>query len=312
VVIERSMSPGEFIVDDRPIVKLAQIDPLRVEVVAPVGLFGAIPKGMHAEIIPEADIEGDHVARVTVVDKIIDAASGTFGVRLELPNLEHRIPGGLRCKLRFFSEAEEAELEALRKAPVEPRPVPPSPTANRLLINAPRRAHSPHGNGLRLCQSIGPFESAEQADQLSRLLVNSTTPLQTYQKSQSRIVGYRVLTPPMNSVASAKTLANMLEKKGFKNLWVIPKGAQKSRISLGQYKGKKYAEKRLRQIASLGIDANVQPVVRENSKVWLEVETDASVIADNALRQLAAKTRPDLRVETTPCPQTTAQTDRSR
>jgi hypothetical protein len=32
---------------------------------------------------------------------VIDAASGTFGVRLELPNAEQQMPSGLRCLVRF-------------------------------------------------------------------------------------------------------------------------------------------------------------------------------------------------------------------
>jgi len=46
-------------------------------------------------------LPGVHKARVVVVDKVIDAASGTFGVRLTLPNPGRRIPAGLKCKARF-------------------------------------------------------------------------------------------------------------------------------------------------------------------------------------------------------------------
>jgi hypothetical protein len=44
-------------------------------------------------------------ARVVVVDRLIDAASNTFGVRLELPNEDYAIPGGLRCDVRFMPES---------------------------------------------------------------------------------------------------------------------------------------------------------------------------------------------------------------
>jgi multidrug efflux pump subunit AcrA (membrane-fusion protein) len=40
--------------------------------------------------------------RVAVVDRVVDAASSTFRVRLELPNPQHRIPAGLKCKVTFF------------------------------------------------------------------------------------------------------------------------------------------------------------------------------------------------------------------
>ena len=40
-------------------------------------------------------------AKVSIVDRVVDASSGTFGVRLELPNPGHRLPGGLKCRVRF-------------------------------------------------------------------------------------------------------------------------------------------------------------------------------------------------------------------
>jgi len=40
-------------------------------------------------------------ARVTVVDRVIDAASGTFGVRLALPNPDLKLPAGLKCRVKF-------------------------------------------------------------------------------------------------------------------------------------------------------------------------------------------------------------------
>ena len=38
-------------------------------------------------------------ARVTRVDKVLDAASNTFRVRLALPNPGHKLPAGSRCKI---------------------------------------------------------------------------------------------------------------------------------------------------------------------------------------------------------------------
>jgi len=101
VVVERLKSPGEF-VEDKPILRIAQLDPLRVEVIVPVSKFGTITNGMRAEVTPELAKKRKYIAEVTIVDKVIDAASGTFGVRLELPNPGNFIPGGLRCSLTFL------------------------------------------------------------------------------------------------------------------------------------------------------------------------------------------------------------------
>ncbi len=103
VIVDRMMSPGER-VDEQPILKVAQIDPLRVEVILPSSMFGSVTVGRRAAVVPEFPGDKVHVASVAIVDRVIDAASGTFGVRLELPNPDHEIPGGLHCHVRFLSE----------------------------------------------------------------------------------------------------------------------------------------------------------------------------------------------------------------
>jgi multidrug efflux pump subunit AcrA (membrane-fusion protein) len=100
VVVERFLSPGEYI-ENQSIMKIAQIDPLNVEVIVPVARFASIKVGMRAKVIPEAPIADQYMAEVKIVDRVIDAASGTFGVRLELPNPSYRIPAGLKCKVIF-------------------------------------------------------------------------------------------------------------------------------------------------------------------------------------------------------------------
>jgi RND family efflux transporter MFP subunit len=102
VVVERLLSLGEY-VENQPIMKLAQIDPLYVEVIMPVSTLGSVKVGMVAEVRPEAPVGGVYKAKVTIVDRVVDAASGTFGVRLELPNPDYKLPPGLKCKVRFLN-----------------------------------------------------------------------------------------------------------------------------------------------------------------------------------------------------------------
>jgi RND family efflux transporter MFP subunit len=99
-VVDVFIEPGES-VEDRPILQIARIDPLHVEVIAPVSMLGQIEPGVAAEVRLEEPVGGSYKAVVTVVDRLVDAASGTFGVRLELPNPEGRLPAGLRCRVRF-------------------------------------------------------------------------------------------------------------------------------------------------------------------------------------------------------------------
>lgn len=100
VVVERYMHPGEFPKQER-VLKLAQIDPLRVEVYVPVALLGRIAVGMTGLVKPEEPMKGEFQGKVTVVDRVVDAASGTFGVRMEVPNPDMKLPAGLKCTVRF-------------------------------------------------------------------------------------------------------------------------------------------------------------------------------------------------------------------
>ena len=106
VVTERLMTPGE-VVDEEVIMRVAQIDPLSVEVILPATRFGTIEVGTKVAVTPEIPGDEVHVASVAVVDRVIDAASGTFGVRLDLPNPDLSIPGGLHCEVEFLDETSE-------------------------------------------------------------------------------------------------------------------------------------------------------------------------------------------------------------
>jgi len=100
IVVERFLNPGEY-VKDQPLIKVAKINPLNVEVIIPTQYFTSIKVGMRAKVIPEDPIGGEYTAVVKIVDRVIDAASGTFGVRLQLPNPGNRLPSGLKCKVIF-------------------------------------------------------------------------------------------------------------------------------------------------------------------------------------------------------------------
>jgi RND family efflux transporter MFP subunit len=120
IVLERLLVPGEYRNDQSPIMTLAQIDPLRVEVFLPTSYFGMVHVGTEATVKPEEPIGGAYRAAVTVVDRVHDAASGTFGVRLNLPNEQLRLPAGIRCKVRFaLSYAAERAPTAVTGASLQ-------------------------------------------------------------------------------------------------------------------------------------------------------------------------------------------------
>ncbi len=100
VVVERYLALGEY-VDQKPVLRIAAIDPLRVDVLVPATAFGQLQPGMTGLVRPELASRPALQATVKTVDRLIDAASNTFRVRLELANPDGALPAGLRCKVEL-------------------------------------------------------------------------------------------------------------------------------------------------------------------------------------------------------------------
>lgn len=105
-VVRRLMAPGEHVYEQAKILKLAQIDPLFVEVNMPIAAFPFIEEGMKAEVRPSQPVGSVLTATVLVIDKVLDAASDTFGVRLVLPNPTMQLPAGVNCTVTFPAPAK--------------------------------------------------------------------------------------------------------------------------------------------------------------------------------------------------------------
>lgn len=101
VIIERYRTEGERI-EREPLVRVARVDPLRVEAIVPAAQFGSILAGQGALVKTDLPSFNALNAKVVLVDKVIDPASNSFRVRMVLPNPDNRIPAGLRCRVDFL------------------------------------------------------------------------------------------------------------------------------------------------------------------------------------------------------------------
>jgi len=107
VVVDRMLNPGDLAESGsgrKPVLRIARIDPLKIDVVLPASMFGRVAPGQSASVVAAVG-NARFSARVAMVDRVIDAASGTFVARLELPNPELRVPVGSLCTAEFGSGA---------------------------------------------------------------------------------------------------------------------------------------------------------------------------------------------------------------
>ncbi len=125
VVTERFINVGER-VEDKPVMRLAMLNPLRVELVMPASRYGSVVLDERLSVLPELPGTAAVSARVTHVDAMIDAASNTFRVRLSLPNPGHKLPAGARCKLLNAADTATAPaVPVVPYAPAAPAPLVP-------------------------------------------------------------------------------------------------------------------------------------------------------------------------------------------
>ncbi|MHC4481450.1 MAG: efflux RND transporter periplasmic adaptor subunit, partial [Planctomycetota bacterium] len=92
---------GEAVETHGPVLKLVSIDPLFVVGHVPIGTAGRIEVGSRAALELENMAGTSLECTVSVVDKVADAASGTYRVKLTLPNPDGAIMAGARGALTF-------------------------------------------------------------------------------------------------------------------------------------------------------------------------------------------------------------------
>lgn len=108
VVMDRMMHPGDL-ADNRdlrkPILKLADLSVLHVEVFVPASAYSRLNVGQQVEVVLDPAIGGRYPAKVAVIDRVFEAASGTVGVRLDMPNPGLKVPAGVKCKMTLADGA---------------------------------------------------------------------------------------------------------------------------------------------------------------------------------------------------------------
>lgn len=73
---------------------------------------GSVAEGQLARVTIPVPLDRVIYAPVVIIEKVIDVASGTFGVRVELPNPDYALPSGLECSVEFLAPtSNDAQAE---------------------------------------------------------------------------------------------------------------------------------------------------------------------------------------------------------
>ena len=101
IVVEKTLSKGEYLDQDGKLATIAKLDPLHVEAFLPVSYFDKVEIGMTAQVQATEPVEQTFTGTISVIDQVFDVASSTFGLRVNLLNPHGAIPAGQRCRVTF-------------------------------------------------------------------------------------------------------------------------------------------------------------------------------------------------------------------
>ena len=99
VVVKRLKQPGEY-VDETPFLRVVSLNPLHAEVFIQADLYGEISKNSTITLYTDSSETG-YAGEIKLIDPIIDAASNTFAITVELDNKKGQLVAGTRCRVEF-------------------------------------------------------------------------------------------------------------------------------------------------------------------------------------------------------------------
>ena len=120
------------------------------------------------------------------------------------------------------------------------------------------------------CFTLGPFEESVDRDRVADLLLGVEIKTTIRTTSQRRTSGYWVYLPPFANRQQARDMLAVLKEKGVSDFLIIPRGEKKNAISLGLFKGRETAQRRIRQLAKIGISAQFKENQTTSKFFWLD------------------------------------------
>ncbi len=315
VVMDRFKSVGEY-VEDEPMLRVAQLDPLHVEVIVSVNYLGRIAPGMQAQVTAVVPGSETHLATVERVDVVSDAASGTYGVQLSLSNPKHEIPAGLRCRLSFLrpDEKDSAKIADRQGRPATvkqadpaqadeipaPEPVrqPDVPTSEP----APETVTAPLPVEPPACYSVGPITDEVLATQLFDRLEKRSDALVLRNETINVYDDLLILAAPEPDRQATRRLIARLEKAGVTDYYLFRRGPHKGRVSLGLYRGSRTAAERREILAARGFETEIVNRRKTTTRFWLDGSLQAGTDLPDQAQEIATSLPPSAAFEQITCP----------
>ena len=159
------------------------------------------------------------------------------------------------------SQPEQKVVPAEEQAPVEPLPV------------------------VR-CYTLGPFKDESIMQQLKAVLAEKAQGVEVRKLEESEQHRYWVHIPALKDRAAAKAMTRTLAGKKIKDFYIVRGGENNNRISLGHFREKKHADRRIKLLKKHDIKAEIEIIYRHFNIYWLDYsEVDNQIEGEDFIQE---------------------------
>lgn len=140
------------------------------------------------------------------------------------------------------------------------------------------------------CHTIGPFTDLDRAKAVSERIRQLGANVTRRNKIEQEQYGYRVFLPPYKTREEAVAATQKLAKHGIQDYFIISDEDRKNGISLGLFRKKSGAIRRMEQVSRFDFKPQMEIRYRDNTIYWLDYEQTGELVTDSIWREITEET----------------------
>jgi len=148
------------------------------------------------------------------------------------------------------------------------------------------------------CPTIGPVPDGARAKTVGDWLRRHQVPTATRVMEEAVTAYYQIFLPPFATIDEANHHLHELKQAGITESSLIARGELRHGISLGVYRKKASAKRRVQQLHDLGIRPQLRPQLQARQAYWLDV---GPVAGDDPWNREFQQAFPSLRLRSSAC-----------
>lgn len=129
--------------------------------------------------------------------------------------------------------------------------------------------------GISQCYTLGPFKDQSGMLVIMDALRGRVADAIQRSKQESRHHRYWVYIPAQKNRQEAIAMSRRLARNKVKDYYIVRGGDRNNSISLGHFKEKVHADRRIKSLKQLGFDVQIEPIYRQYELYWLDYTVPA-------------------------------------